>query len=93
MKCEKCGRDTKGFRRNGPGHPTIPYCKVCFYPKLWSYCACGGARSAKSIACRTCCRKELLAAKIRKLQAGIDAAHKELERLQGLSMQTVTNAP
>jgi len=87
MKCEKCGRDAKGFRRTGPGHPTIPYCKVCFYPKLWAYCACGGARSAKSNACWTCRRKGLLAAKIVKLQAGIDAAHKELERLESLAPQ------
>jgi len=87
MKCEKCGKDTKGFRRNGPGHPTIPYCKVCFYPKRWAYCACGGVRSAKSNACHVCRAKNLLAEKIRRLQAGIDVARKELERLESLSMQ------
>jgi len=87
MKCEKCGRDTKGFRRNGPGHPTIPYCKVCFYPKRWAYCGCGSSRSAKSVSCHTCRRKEVLALKIKKLQAGIDAAHKELERLESLAPQ------
>jgi hypothetical protein len=91
MKCEKCGRDTKGFRRDGPGHPTIPYCRVCFYPKRWTYCVCGGVRCAKSNACRTCRRKEVLGQTIKKLQAGIDAANKELERLRSLSVgNTVT---
>jgi hypothetical protein len=86
MKCEKCGRDTKGFRRNGPGHPTIPYCKVCFYPKHWSYCGCGGVRNTKSKACHACRRKEVLGQTIKKLQAGIDAAQKELDRLRSISV-------
>ncbi len=84
MKCEKCGRDTKGFRRNGPGHTVIPYCQVCFYPKRWAYCGCGRIKGAKSSNCHECRSKQLLQAKKTRLEADLAAVSQELDHLTKL---------
>lgn len=51
------------------------------------YCVCGSPRSAKSVSCHTCRRKEVLSKKIISLQVRTDAARKELERLESLSIK------
>lgn len=82
MICEKCGKETDGFRRRGPGHPTIPYCRVCFYPKRFAWCACGKVKSAGAFGCGTCNEKRVLAKRIPKLEAELQKAKDRLAFLE-----------
>lgn len=83
LKCEKCGKETEGVRRRGPGHPRIPYCHVCYYPKRFAWCPeCGGVMAAKSKSCGGCRRKKVLRRKIERLEEEIKKAKAELEGLE-----------
>lgn len=82
MKCEKCGVETEGYRRPGPGHPRIPCCAVCYNPKRWAYCGCGGRKGAKANHCKRCRGVVVLENKIVKLKGATADAQAKLDRLK-----------
>jgi hypothetical protein len=82
MICEKCGVETEGYRRRGPSHPVIPYCKICYNPKRWKRCGeCKATMTAGCRVCRSCRKRSLLIAKVVRLNTELQVAQMELNSL------------